>query len=396
MGLVVVASAWGRISYNFLFFLAGLQAIPRSVIEAAAIDGARFWTRFWTIVFPLLSPTTFFLLVVNIVYAFFETFGVIHTITSGGPQQATTILVYKVYADGFVGQDLGSSAAQSVILLVVVGHPDGHPVQLHRAEGALLMSCGMVPSKAAGASADGMVARPHGRHWLILGVLVIFFPIWLAFVASTVTPAGDRAPADAAAARRPVLRELPRALVSGVNAPVARMLLNSMVMALGIAIGKIAISLLSAFAIVYFRFPVRKLFFWLIFLTLMLPVEVRIVPTYEVVAGFGMLNSYSGPDPAADRLGHGDLPVPAILPDRARRTGRGRAGGRRAADALLRRYPAADEPHQHRGAVRHPLHLRLEPVPLAAADHHRPVDEHHRHGHQADVPRRATTWPTGR
>ncbi len=121
MGLVVVASAWGRISYNFLFFLAGLQAIPRSVIEAAAIDGARFWTRFRTIVWPLLSPTTFFLLVVNIVYAFFETFGVIHTITSGGPQQATTILVYKVYADGFVGQDLGSSAAQSVILLVIVG-----------------------------------------------------------------------------------------------------------------------------------------------------------------------------------------------------------------------------------------------------------------------------------
>jgi sn-glycerol 3-phosphate transport system permease protein len=121
MGLVVAASSWGRVSYNFLFFLAGLQAIPRSVIEAAAIDGARFWTRFRTIVWPLLSPTTFFLLVVNIVYAFFETFGVIHTITSGGPQQATTILVYKVYADGFVGQDLGSSAAQSVILLLVVG-----------------------------------------------------------------------------------------------------------------------------------------------------------------------------------------------------------------------------------------------------------------------------------
>ena len=121
MGLVVLASSWGRISYNFLFFLAGLQAIPRSVIEAAAIDGARFWTRFRTIVWPLLSPVTFFLLVVNIVYAFFETFGVIHTITGGGPQQATMILVYKVYADGFVGQDLGSSAAQSVILLFVVG-----------------------------------------------------------------------------------------------------------------------------------------------------------------------------------------------------------------------------------------------------------------------------------
>ncbi len=119
--LVVLASSWGRVSYNFLFFLAGLQAVPRSVIEAAAIDGAHFWRRFWTIVFPLLSPTTFFLLVVNIVYAFFETFGVIHTITSGGPQQSTTILVYKVFADGFVGQDLGSSAAQSVVLLVVVG-----------------------------------------------------------------------------------------------------------------------------------------------------------------------------------------------------------------------------------------------------------------------------------
>ena len=121
MALVVIASSWGRISYNFLFFLAGLQAIPKSVIEAAAIDGARFWKRFWTIVFPLLSPTTFFLLVVNVVYSFFETFGVIHTITSGGPQQATTILVYKVFADGFVGQDQGSSAAQSVILLLLVG-----------------------------------------------------------------------------------------------------------------------------------------------------------------------------------------------------------------------------------------------------------------------------------
>ncbi len=121
MGLVVAASAWKQISYNFLFFLAGLQAIPRSVIEAAAIDGAGFWTRFRTIVFPLLSPTTFFLLVVNVVYAFFETFGVIHTITAGGPQQSTTILVYKVYADGFVGQDLGSSSAQSVVLLLVVG-----------------------------------------------------------------------------------------------------------------------------------------------------------------------------------------------------------------------------------------------------------------------------------
>lgn len=121
MSLVVFAAAWKQISYNFLFFLAGLQAIPKSLIEAAAIDGASPWHRFRTIILPLLSPTTFFLLVVNIVYAFFETFGIIHTITSGGPGQSTTILVYKVFADGFVGQDLGSSAAQSVILMLIVG-----------------------------------------------------------------------------------------------------------------------------------------------------------------------------------------------------------------------------------------------------------------------------------
>lgn len=120
MLLVVIAAAWKQVSYNFLFFLAGLQAIPRSLIEAAAIDGAGPVRRFWTIVFPLLSPTTFFLIVVNIVYAFFETFGIIHTITGGGPGKATEILVYKVYADGFVGQDLGSSAAQSVILMALV------------------------------------------------------------------------------------------------------------------------------------------------------------------------------------------------------------------------------------------------------------------------------------
>jgi sn-glycerol 3-phosphate transport system permease protein len=120
MIMVVLASAWKQVSYNFLFFLAGLAAIPRSVIEAAAIDGARPTRRFWTIVFPLLSPTTFFLLVVNIVYAFFETFGTIDTMTGGGPGQATTTLVYKVYADGRLGGDLGGSAAQSVILMIIV------------------------------------------------------------------------------------------------------------------------------------------------------------------------------------------------------------------------------------------------------------------------------------
>ncbi len=121
MILVVIASTWKQISYNFLFFLAGLQAVPRSLIEAAAIDGASPFKRFWTIVFPLLSPTTFFLLVVNLVYAFFETFGVIDATTNGGPGQSTTTLVYKVFDDGFVGLDLGSSAAQSVVLMAIVG-----------------------------------------------------------------------------------------------------------------------------------------------------------------------------------------------------------------------------------------------------------------------------------
>jgi sn-glycerol 3-phosphate transport system permease protein len=120
MLLVVIAAAWKQIAYNFLFFLAGLQMIPRSLIEAAAIDGAGPAKRFWTIVFPLLSPTTFFLLVVNVVYAFFDTFGIIHAVTSGGPAGATNILVYKVYSDGFVGLDLGGSAAQSVVLMAIV------------------------------------------------------------------------------------------------------------------------------------------------------------------------------------------------------------------------------------------------------------------------------------
>jgi sn-glycerol 3-phosphate transport system permease protein len=118
--MVVIAAVWKQISYNFLFFLAGLQSIPKSLIEAAAIDGAGPVKRFVTIVFPLLSPTTFFLLVVNIVFAFFDTLGIIDTATGGGPGQATQILVYKVFADGFKGLDLGSSYAQSVVLMVIV------------------------------------------------------------------------------------------------------------------------------------------------------------------------------------------------------------------------------------------------------------------------------------
>jgi sn-glycerol 3-phosphate transport system permease protein len=120
MILVVIVAVWNQISYNFLFFLAGLQAIPKSVIEAAAIDGARPMRRFWTIIFPLLSPTTFFLIIVNITYVFFNTLGIIDTATGGGPNGATQTLVYKVFQDGKVGTDLGGSAAQSVILMVIV------------------------------------------------------------------------------------------------------------------------------------------------------------------------------------------------------------------------------------------------------------------------------------
>ncbi len=146
---------------------------------------------------------------------------------------------------------------------------------------------------------SGMVERRDASYWLIhagliLGVALIFFPIWLAFVASTVDQQDIVKPPMPLLPGDQFLENYSRALLSGVNAPVARMLANSAVMAMGIAIGKIVISLLSAFAIVYFRFPGRRLVFWLIFLTLMLPVEVRIVPTYEVAARFGMLNSYSG------------------------------------------------------------------------------------------------------
>jgi sn-glycerol 3-phosphate transport system permease protein len=118
--LVIFAAAWKQIGYNFLFFLAGLQAIPQSLLEAAALDGANARRRFWRITFPLLAPTSFFLLVVNIVYAFFDTFGIIQNVTQGGPDQATQILVYKVWYDGVVGLDIGGSAAQSVILMAIV------------------------------------------------------------------------------------------------------------------------------------------------------------------------------------------------------------------------------------------------------------------------------------
>ena len=120
MALIVMAAVWKQVSYNFLFFLAGLQSIPHSLIEAATIDGATPWKRFWSIVFPLLSPTTFFLLVINVIYAFFETFAIVDAATHGGPGRDTAILVYKVYYDGFKALDINGSAAQSVVLMLIV------------------------------------------------------------------------------------------------------------------------------------------------------------------------------------------------------------------------------------------------------------------------------------
>jgi len=121
LALVIIASAWKQLSYNFLFFLAGLQTIPKSLLEAAALDGAEGYVRFRTIVLPLLMPTTFFLIVTNLVYAFCDTFAVIHATTGGGPGTATTTLIFKIYRDGFEALDLGSSAAQSVVLMLLVG-----------------------------------------------------------------------------------------------------------------------------------------------------------------------------------------------------------------------------------------------------------------------------------
>ena len=286
MILIVIAAAWKQVSYNFLFFLAGLQSIPHSLIEAAAIDGAGPAKRFWTIVFPLLSPTTFFLVVVNTVYAMFDTFGIIHATTQGGPAQATQILVYKVYQDGFVGLNLGSSAAQSVVLMAIV----------------IVLT--VIQFRFIERRVQYLMVE--NRPWLnllahlvlILGVAIVVFPVYVAFVASTQPPGKFLSGVIPLWPSTHMVENYKIMLGTGMTQsgapPLGPMLFNSLVMALSIAIGKIAISILSAFAIVYFRFPFRVFFFWLIFVTLMLPVEVRIIPTFEVVSNLGMLNSYAG------------------------------------------------------------------------------------------------------
>ena len=173
-----MAAVWKQISYNFLFFLAGLQSIPKSLIEAAAIDGAGPWRRFWTMQFPLLSPTTFFLLVINIVYAFFDTFAIIDAATEGGPGKDTAILVYKVYFDGFKALDLGGSAAQSVVLMVIV-------IAL------TVVQFRYVEKRVHTEPAHGRERRRPptmlSHLVLMLGVLIVAFPVYVTFVARRTT-----------------------------------------------------------------------------------------------------------------------------------------------------------------------------------------------------------------
>ena len=290
---MILAAAWKQIGYNFLFFLAGLQAIPKSLLEAAALDGAGPRRRFWRITFPLLAPTSFFLLVVNIVYAFFDTFGIIQNVTQGGPDKATEILVYQ----GLVRRRCRSRYRR---LGGAIGDPDGDryradrgSVPLCRAAGALRMSRAswlrwQVP--AAGAWI------PHAV--LLAGLALVLFPIYVAFVASSLTL---RDILDAPMTLIPgphLVANYRAALAEGTigtsGQGVAAMMANSLVMALAIAVGKIAISLPSAYAVVFFRFPLRRLCFWAIFVTLMLPVEVRIIPTYQVAADLRLIDSYAG------------------------------------------------------------------------------------------------------
>ena len=206
---------------------------------------------------------------------------------------------------------------------------------------------------------------------LILGMVIIAFPIYVTFVASThsledITTSFPYFPGSR------LIENYTKALSVGprdVGATVGTMMLNSLIMALGITIGKISISLLAAFAIVYFRFRFRMLFFWMIFITLMLPVEVRILPTYKVAADLHLLDSYPGADPASHCLGHGHFFVPSVFSHRAGRVVRIRAHRRRRAVAVFLGHPAAHVPHLHRRPVRHFVHLRLEPVFVAFAHH---------------------------
>ena len=220
-----------------------------------------------------------------------------------------------------------------------------------------------------------------------MGILVVAFPVYLAIMASTFDAAtiingnmplipGDQA-GENYTARCSTAAQLARE-------PVGMMMMNSMIMAMGIAFGKILISILSAYAVVYFKFPFRKTAFWIIFITLMLPVEVRIYPTYKIVADLGLLDTYTGLDHAADRLGDRHAAVPPVLHDDSGRAAGGIQDRRRGRVPVLQGHAASALDHDDRGVVRDPVHLWLEPVSLAAADHHQELDADHRHRHQED------------
>ncbi len=283
MALVVMAATWKQISYNFLFFLAGLQSIRRASSRRRRSTG-RGRPPLLDRDLPLLSPTTFFLLVVNIVYVFFDTFGIIDSSPAAARPRAPRRWSTR---SSPTAASAATSAVQrqSVILMVLV----------------IGLTASSSATSSARSSTDGraqelLLVLPHVV--LALGILVVAFPVYVAFVASTWDPATI---SNGTMPLRPgpyFLENYRQTLFEGTarssRSPVGLMMFNSLVMALTIAIGKIAISIISAFAIVYFRFPFRMTAFWVIFVTLMLPVEVRIYPTYKIVADLGLLDSYMG------------------------------------------------------------------------------------------------------
>ncbi|CAH2786629.1 MAG: Glycerol-3-phosphate ABC transporter, permease protein UgpE (TC 3.A.1.1.3) [uncultured Paraburkholderia sp.] len=284
MFLVVLASVWKQVSYNFLFFYAGLQAIPRSLIEPAAIDGAGSVRRFFGITLLLLSPTSFFLLVINITYAFFDTFPMIDAATGGGPPPIDPHAHLQDFR-GLPGtryRQLGRAISGSDGNRRRV---DGRAIPLHRTQGSILVI----------ENRRGFDLFCHAV--LILGVVLVVFPVYVAFCAATMSEHEVFTVPLSLVPSSHLFDNIATVWAHGSGnaaAPFGRMLFNSLVMALVIAIGKIAVSMISAYAIVFFRFPFRNLSFWLIFITLMLPVEVRIFPTVQVVSSMHLSNTYSG------------------------------------------------------------------------------------------------------
>src|SRR5713101_2097330 len=266
MVLIVVAAIWKQFGYNLAFYLAGLQAIETSVLEAASVDGAGPIRRFFAITFPLLSPVTFFLFTLNMTFSFFDTFGLIHSVTEGGPGDATSIMVYRAWKDGFDGLQLGLSAARAHVLAT-----------------ARLMA------ERAPRRVDWSGWTAHAI--LVVAVAMIAFPLYYALVISTQT-------LDQVTSLPPKLLPSTNLLQNYADAwgraQMGRLLLNSAIVAVAVAVGKISISLLSAFAIAYFNFRGKQVIFWMIFVTLMLPIPVRIVSTYQVVSVLGWVDSYWG------------------------------------------------------------------------------------------------------